>query len=275
MASDLNAEFLKLVQEQGMSSIASDVGLITKGGALTTNIPSATKITSGKKRSSDSQDAVESSAKKPKKRIQRADGMTGRGGKASKGLRHFSAKVCEKVKQKGTTTYNQVADELVREFAARVLNNAVDQQYDEKNIRRRVYDALNVLMAMDIIIKDRKNISWHGLPANVDHDLEGLARDEIALKNSIVHKKKHLSRILQNVRWLLVVVSCCCFVFLLSSQNIVLTFFSFFLFFFFSFFLFFFFSFFIDLFSHVVPANHVQKFSHAKRIRRVHQTNGR
>ncbi len=26
-------------------------------------------------------------------------------------------------------------------------------QYDEKNIRRRIYDALNVLMAMDIITK--------------------------------------------------------------------------------------------------------------------------
>ena len=36
--------------------------------------------------------------------------------------------------------------------------------YDEKNIRRRVYDALNVLMAMDIIIKDKKEISWQGLP---------------------------------------------------------------------------------------------------------------
>ena len=33
-----------------------------------------------------------------------------------KGLRHFSMKVCEKVKAKGTTTYNEVADELVAEL---------------------------------------------------------------------------------------------------------------------------------------------------------------
>ncbi len=32
-------------------------------------------------------------------------------------------------------------------------------QFDEKNIRRRVYDALNVLMAMDFISKDKKEIS--------------------------------------------------------------------------------------------------------------------
>ncbi|VDN88285.1 unnamed protein product [Brugia pahangi] len=36
----------------------------------------------------------------------------------SKGLRHFSTKVCEKVKEKGHTNYNEarVADELVSEY---------------------------------------------------------------------------------------------------------------------------------------------------------------
>ena len=37
--------------------------------------------------------------------------------KGGKGLRHFSMKVCEKVESKGTTTYNEVADELVAEFS--------------------------------------------------------------------------------------------------------------------------------------------------------------
>lgn len=36
--------------------------------------------------------------------------------KVGKGLRHFSMKVCEKVRKKGTTSYNEVADELVAEF---------------------------------------------------------------------------------------------------------------------------------------------------------------
>lgn len=39
-------------------------------------------------------------------------------------------------------------------------------QYDEKNIRRRVYDALNVLMAMEIISKEKKEIRWKGLPSH-------------------------------------------------------------------------------------------------------------
>ena len=83
--------------------------------------------------------------------------------KAGKGLRHFSLKVCEKVKVKGMTTYNEVADELVAE---EIQNNAFDKNCDQKNIRRRVYDALNVLMALQIISKDKKEIRWIGLPSN-------------------------------------------------------------------------------------------------------------
>lgn len=37
---------------------------------------------------------------------------------ALKGLRHFSMKVCQKVESKGRTTYNEVADELVRDFSS-------------------------------------------------------------------------------------------------------------------------------------------------------------
>ncbi|KAH8254673.1 hypothetical protein KR032_011607 [Drosophila birchii] len=82
--------------------------------------------------------------------------------KAGKGLRHFSMKVCEKVEEKGKTTYNEVADDLVSE---EMKNNAYDN-CDQKNIRRRVYDALNVLMAINVISKDKKEIRWIGLPAN-------------------------------------------------------------------------------------------------------------
>lgn len=39
-----------------------------------------------------------------------------KGEKSGTGLRHFSMKVCEKVQRKGTTSYNEVADELVAEF---------------------------------------------------------------------------------------------------------------------------------------------------------------
>lgn len=101
-----------------------------------------------------------------------------------KGLRHFSARVCAKVEEKGSTTYNEVADELVKEIALEKMatpsqgvggmvstSSAASSgaikcttSSDHKNIRRRVYDALNVLMAIDVIVKDKKEIRWLGIP---------------------------------------------------------------------------------------------------------------
>ncbi|KAL9677460.1 hypothetical protein QQ045_005691 [Rhodiola kirilowii] len=129
---------------------------------------------------------------KKKKRGQRTVG----GDKNGRGLRQFSMKVCEKVESKGRTTYNEVADELVAEFADPAISLAPDQQqYDEKNIRRRVYDALNVLMAMDIISKDKKEIQWKGLPRTTLNDVEELRAERMALRNRIEKKEAYLQEL--------------------------------------------------------------------------------
>jgi hypothetical protein len=44
--------------------------------------------------------------------------------------------------------------------------------YEQKNIRRRVYDAINVLLAMNIIVKDKKDIRWVGFPVNALFECE-------------------------------------------------------------------------------------------------------
>ena len=46
------------------------------------------------------------------------------GGAAGKGLRHFSLKVCEKVEEKGDTSYEEVANELIADLAAEVAAGA-------------------------------------------------------------------------------------------------------------------------------------------------------
>lgn len=108
-------------------------------------------------------------------------------------------RVCEKVESKGRTTYNEVADELVAEFSDPNINidssdpdNSSAQQYDEKNIRRRVYDALNVLMAMEIISKDKKEIQWRGLPKTSMNDIEELKTEVNGLKGRIDKKNAYL-----------------------------------------------------------------------------------
>ncbi|KAI8427804.1 hypothetical protein MSG28_002202 [Choristoneura fumiferana] len=120
--------------------------------------------------------------------------------KVGKGLRHFSMKVCEKVRTKGFTSYNEVADELVLEFAAGMHGSADSQQYDQKNIRRRVYDALNVLMAMNIISKEKKEIRWLGLPTNSVQECTALEKEKQAKLEKIQKKTQQLQElILQHI----------------------------------------------------------------------------
>ncbi|KAG6557292.1 hypothetical protein Mapa_001219 [Marchantia paleacea] len=132
-----------------------------------------------------------------KKRGQR----TTAGEKGGKGLRHFSMKVCEKVESKGRTTYNEVADELVAEFTNpdNVLISPDQQQFDEKNIRRRVYDALNVLMAMDIISKEKKEIQWKGLPSTSANNAEALKAERIKLSGLLEKKGAYLQELEEQI----------------------------------------------------------------------------
>ncbi|XP_064159029.1 transcription factor Dp-2 isoform X8 [Anguilla rostrata] len=119
-----------------------------------------------------------------------------KGDKNGKGLRHFSMKVCEKVQQKGTTSYNEVADELVAEFANSSSLMAADSVYDQKNIRRRVYDALNVLMAMNIISKERKEIRWIGLPTNSAQECQNLELEKQKRMERIRQKRAQLQELI-------------------------------------------------------------------------------
>ncbi|XP_078470371.1 transcription factor Dp-1-like isoform X1 [Lampetra planeri] len=117
-----------------------------------------------------------------------------KGDKRGKGLRHFSMRVCEKVRAKGTTTYNEVADELVAEFSSTL--RASQETYDQKNIRRRVYDALNVLMAMNIISKERKEIRWIGLPTNSAQECHNLETEKQRRLERIKQKQAHLHELI-------------------------------------------------------------------------------
>ena len=116
--------------------------------------------------------------------------------KAYKGLRHFSMMVCKKVEEKGTTSYNEVADELVQSVVEQRRQQNPNANYDEKNIRRRVYDALNVLMAMDIITKEKKEITWKGLPTEATQDLEMLQRELDFRKHEVQKKRDTLMELL-------------------------------------------------------------------------------
>jgi len=124
-------------------------------------------------------------------------------------LRFISAKVCEIVESKSTTTYNEVANELVIE-ALKLFEGGSHpdkkKKDHEKNIRRRVYDALNVLLATDIISKTKekgdreKSIHWKGYPTTTSVDLVILEKEKEAAIAEIERKKECLQELLvQNV----------------------------------------------------------------------------
>jgi hypothetical protein len=124
-------------------------------------------------------------------------------------LRFISSKVCEIVESKVTTTYNEVANILVLEalklFDGEAFPDKKKKDH-EKNIRRRVYDALNVLLATDIISKTKekgdreKSIHWRGYPSTTSVDLIMLQKEKEAALAEIAKKKECLKELLvQNV----------------------------------------------------------------------------
>lgn len=80
-----------------------------------------------------------------------------------------------------------------------ILVYIVSFQYDQKNIRRRVYDALNVLMAMNIISKEKKEIRWLGLPTNSVQECTSLERDKHLIGERIKQKTQQLYELILQV----------------------------------------------------------------------------
>lgn len=113
-------------------------------------------------------------------------------GRSSKGLRSVSLRVKEILRRKGKSSYKDVADVLVQQLD---LPPWADRTKEEKNIRRRVYDALNVLIAAGIMGRDGRDIVM--LTAEAYAPLED--DDEIRqIKHSIVEKRQKLRELAYN-----------------------------------------------------------------------------
>ena len=94
------------------------------------------------------------------------------------GLKEISKRVMEIIKQSGKTTYKAISDQIVNEISEKSLK-------DEKNIRRRIYDSLNVMKSMKLFNRDRdsKTIMW-----NYGQEFDPL--DELEDKNEFNEKNK-------------------------------------------------------------------------------------
>lgn len=87
-----------------------------------------------------------------------------------------------------------MAEDLVLEYSDPNCSAKTREEIacEQKNIRRRVYDALNVLMAINVIQKERKQIRWVGLPRSLNE--AGMAK-----KDHSHDRKKALTQLRQRM----------------------------------------------------------------------------
>ncbi|CAG9319964.1 unnamed protein product [Blepharisma stoltei] len=98
-----------------------------------------------------------------------------------KKLMNLSRQVLEKVKTSGVTSGNQIAKEILNDLS----ENSYGAEF--KNIQRRVYDALNVLHALNVISKFRNEISYQGFSNDKE---EKIIRGTLDAKKSVIEEKR-------------------------------------------------------------------------------------
>ena len=110
----------------------------------------------------------------------------------------MSIKICEKVKSHGTTTCNEVADELLCLISQELEEDG--KLKDDKNIRRRLYDAVNVLDAVDVLVKTNKDITWKGLSTNHAEQGRRLVSEHDGRRKQIKEKEEAMrEQLIQHV----------------------------------------------------------------------------
>ena len=118
------------------------------------------------------------------------------------GLKEISNRVREIIKRVGTTSYKEISDEIVNEINEKNTK-------DEKNIRRRIYDSLNVMKSMKLFKKDKatKKIVWNFFNEKTTNQINTLCDgennedegmfDKISKMKQEINTKKNKLNILQ------------------------------------------------------------------------------
>jgi hypothetical protein len=76
--------------------------------------------------------------------------------RSTRGLRHLTSLVKDVVSMNRSTSYKEVAVKLIKKL---IIAKGHDRIREEKNVRRRVYDAINVLIAAGVLEKHGKCVT--------------------------------------------------------------------------------------------------------------------
>ena len=78
--------------------------------------------------------------------------------RSTRGLKNLTTLVKQLTYKRKRTSFKEVALDLIDEL---VDARGYDRVREEKNVRRRVYDAINVLIAAGVLQRDGKDVSWN------------------------------------------------------------------------------------------------------------------
>ncbi|KAF9108565.1 Transcription factor Dp-2 [Mortierella sp. AM989] len=96
------------------------------------------------------------------------DEETGAQSLNGKGLGFYAPLVCARLAARGVTTYNDLVNDLAgSQPVERIEGGSTQERNGQGNIRRRVYDALNILQSLGIISMDKKAIEWIGIENSI------------------------------------------------------------------------------------------------------------
>lgn len=110
--------------------------------------------------------------------------------RSSRGLKRLSRRVKEVVQERATSTYKDVADDLIRELDHMEIAN---KEKEAKNIHRRVYDALNVLIAAGVMGKRGKHVIWRGAELCYQPPTES----QEMIQHSVHEKRRQLQELVE------------------------------------------------------------------------------
>ncbi|KAF1773832.1 Transcription factor DP [Phytophthora cactorum] len=153
----LHDDFVNMMKTQGLEKMATEAGLLRNGALVESQAPATPSAAatpassgSGKKPRPAASTLASPSFTSP------SPGKKRKYLKINKGLRHFSMKVCQKVEEKHVTSYNEVADELVREFVTMRPNDAAERNERMKSVEQKkqhLQDLLVQQVAMKNLLK--------------------------------------------------------------------------------------------------------------------------
>eukprot|EP00472_Partenskyella_glossopodia_P007696 CAMPEP_0197538904 /NCGR_PEP_ID=MMETSP1318-20131121/60960_1 /TAXON_ID=552666 /ORGANISM="Partenskyella glossopodia, Strain RCC365" /LENGTH=328 /DNA_ID=CAMNT_0043097451 /DNA_START=477 /DNA_END=1463 /DNA_ORIENTATION=- len=111
------------------------------------------------------------------------------------GLKNLSRKICETLSSMGSATQEDMISVLYKSF---VSGSDSSQHESEKSIRRRIYDTLNVLMALGMVRKSKQQIEWTGhcidqaSQEHIENKINQIKDQLSESKDNLVQKRKQL-----------------------------------------------------------------------------------